>query len=92
MPFSKLPVVCQRVPLVLFAQYILRTENPEKVPNIAVCRAGIAATACGPGFFDAATPPPAGMPAASSLVRHQYASSRGSGLSSNTLLVYLLSE
>jgi hypothetical protein len=37
-------------------QYILRTDNLEKVPNTAACRAGTAAAACGPGFFDAARP------------------------------------
>ena len=37
-------------------QYILRTDNLEKVPNTAACRAGTAAAACGPGFFDAALP------------------------------------
>lgn len=35
-------------------QYILRTDNPEKVPDLATCRAGSASPACGPGFFDAA--------------------------------------
>lgn len=39
-----------------FPQYILRTDNLEKVPNTAACRAGSAAPACGPGFFDAVLP------------------------------------
>jgi hypothetical protein len=37
-------------------QYILRTDNLEKVPNTAACRAGTSAAACGPGFFNAAFP------------------------------------
>lgn len=37
-------------------QYILHTDNPEKVPNSAACNAGVASAACGPGFFDAALP------------------------------------
>ncbi len=59
-------------------QYILRTENPEKVPNIAACRAGTASAACGPGFFDAAMPVLAGD-LAGSLIRHKYTAIRTSG-------------
>ena len=53
-------------------QYILRTENPEKVPNTAECRAGVASVACGPGQFDAAMPSPAAGDG--NLMRHEYAS------------------
>lgn len=37
------------------AQYMLLTENPEKVPDNAWCAAGVEEAACAPGFFDAAT-------------------------------------
>lgn len=32
---------------------MLPTENPEKIPDTAHCRAGTASPACSPGFFDA---------------------------------------
>lgn len=59
-------------------QYILRTDNLEKVPNTAACRAGIASAACGPGFFDAAMPADPGDRSVP-LIRREFADRRSSG-------------
>ncbi len=34
-------------------QYMLLTDNPEKIPDTGHCAAGDASPACSPGFFDA---------------------------------------
>lgn len=46
---------CSR-PSLLCSQYVLMTDNQEKLPNTLHCPTGLSSDQCAPGFFDAAAP------------------------------------